>query len=677
MTLAILGVTLYCVFLSLHQSGNSQDKGVLGRLGFLRSSPAVTQRNEGNSKLTHFKERQCTIYFAPSSLKGFPGYGIYTTRDLWKGERILGGPDGVSIPVEQPRRRTDFPKKDLVQKWTRLWGDYWWGRGVPDHVMYEDSAGVVDYQIGFGFLPNHHCLIDSLDPQYPPNAPYEDSLAQRFESPGAGAFSYSKGREFISFKDVGAGEELFMNYGWCKHDQRGPPWTKDAFLTEDFDRASTYIWLRIGPNAVATFNYDDAGNVILDPPMSDDRLAKQLVPSTKQEVQELAAQPLTRKDLPIYLSKHKGVNRRTTEWIKDNGMCLETMKPRTSTLPHAGQGGFAQHKVKQGDIIVPAPALHIMDRAVLNLYDKTGKTKVGVRLLLNYCFSHPKSTVLLCPNTNAVLINHCSHRKKQCGPEGPNADIRWSSGWDETSNSWRKMSLSELGQQEHRGLSFEIIATRDINPGDEVFLDYGIEWEKAWEAHVKKWKSPKHPSLPKQWISAKEANEDSEAPILKELMVGMPNLQKGKEFATDPYLFTGCVYWPSKADNDPVYKKPPADDWNTWKATEILEEFSDDGETYHYWRSGGYATHSDGIHWPCSVMWKESHSRYVVRIHQQPWQETMPWDENGTPRLLYNYPRSSIHYFVMPDSSDQHLPGVFRHPLVMKDEVFPEQWKNL
>ena len=38
------------------------------------------------------------------------------------------------------------------------------------------------------------------------------------------------------------------------------------------------------------------------------------------------------------------------------------------------------------------------------------------------------------------------------------------------------------------GLSIDYIATRDIYAGEEVFMNYGKEWEAAWQEHVLTWK---------------------------------------------------------------------------------------------------------------------------------------------------------------------------------------------
>lgn len=69
---------------------------------------------------------------------------------------------------------------------------------------------------------------------------------------------------------------------------------------------------------------------------------------------------------------------------------------------------------------------------------------------------------------------------------------------------------------------------------------------------------------------------------------------------------------------------------------------------------------------------------YIVRMHPAPFSDDeLPWHTNDVPRILQNYPRQGIHYFVHPHAIDQHLPGVFRHPIGIRDEMFPDQWKNL
>jgi len=170
------------------------------------------------------------------------------------------------------------------------------------------------------------------------------------------------------------------------------------------------------------------------------------------------------------VARTMGTNPRTPEWIRENGMCIENLVPGRSHIQQAGKGGIAQFAIKQGEIVAPAPMLQIVNRDVLDIYDEDGEN-VGTQLLMNYCFGHAESSLLLCPDTNAILINHCSLRTRECGPDGPNAKIQWASGWEKENDRWLSMSMHELEEQTGRGLAMEIVATRDIQPGEEVRAD--------------------------------------------------------------------------------------------------------------------------------------------------------------------------------------------------------------
>lgn len=112
----------------------------------------------------------------------------------------------------------------------------------------------------------------------------------------------------------------------------------------------------------------------------------------------------------------------------------------------------------------------------------------------------------------------------------------------------------------------------------------------------------------------------------------------------------------------------------------ILDSYSDDGSEY----VTDYTSHSDHSYWPCSVLYEEqkengdgsNSATYTVRIHQSHWDRTLPWAETNVPRILTNYPRDSIHFFVRPYESDQHLERAFRYPMAIPDDIFPEHWKN-
>jgi len=191
--------------------------------------------------------------------------------------------------------------------------------------------------------------------------------------------------------------------------------------------------------------------------------------------------------LPKVLAVSTTTSRNVT-WIEENGMCVDNLVPQKSTIPHAGLGAFAQRFLSKGSRVVPVPLLQIPYRESLLMYqlnekgERVSDEPVGTQLLLNYCFGHDETTLLLCPASNAILINHCSGRKEslfvgQCAQDkGPNAEIRWAD-WDPLTETWQTMSVQEINELTKvgkRGLSFDVIALRDIQPGEEVRFQTSI-----------------------------------------------------------------------------------------------------------------------------------------------------------------------------------------------------------
>ncbi len=545
----------------------------------------VRKRSIGNKE-----EDPCTIWMAPSSVKGLDGYGIFTTRSIKAGSKMLPGPDGPSIPV------IDYVRGP----WTKTMNEYWWesGRGVPDHVTYEGGDRVMDFATGFSSMPNHNCFLSSLKHRYP-DVPYDDSLINATSSPGTGAFSYSAGRIFVATRDLEQGDEIFLNYGYCNRgrgDSHG--WPAKIPMREDYAKAADLVW--------AFLQLPEDVTVRIAAPKNANEFVVGLLPKTTAELREIVG---TReiegpKDLIPLLAKYTGTTPRTPDWIRSNGMCLERLTARKSNLPHAGQGAFAQHRIRKGEIVVPAPLIQIANKDVLGTYDKMGN-RTGSQLFLNYCFGHKESTLLLCPETNALLINHCSDRKKACGSRGPNAMFQWSSGWEPRSDEWRDMTVDQISNEIGRGLSMEVVALRDIEAGEEVYMDYGVDWEQAWEKHVATWNPPPLKEEPR--MTAKEANEQKGA--LKFLVTG--DLRK---VSNHSYLFTGCQYWTSDEDKDDVWYEENKS-WVDMKDEDILHNYADDGTQFQ----GYYTAHSDWSHWPCTVIRQEDSGSYTVRIHQAHW----------------------------------------------------------
>ena len=495
-----------------------------------------------------------------------------------------------------------------------------------------------------------------------------------------------------------------------------------------------YVWNALPTTKVAmkkllqaipsnTFTDTSRGNGNGNDPVDDDEiLYLNQKRSTKELVKEVARSVLEPRDI---------------DWIQHNGVCLEHLIPKQSTIIDAGLGGFAQYGISKGDIVVPAPVLQTVHKEVLTLYERgvnvledPDKYKLGTGLLYNYCFGHVESSMLLCPLTSAMLLNHCSTRRGgvHCTNSngdngdgsggGPNARVQWSTGWDTDSIPWRNATLHDIDHKFGRVLSLEVVATRDIIPGEEVFIDYGSDWETAWHEHVRNWdrssidSSSVQQSSASDFISAQEAN-NNKGPILSSLISN--NL---RENVNHPYLLVGCQYQIHKRKDFQNNNYTKSND--VWRTTfsdqEILETYSGDGSNYVYDDDTmKYLTHREYSHWPCSILKEEETTttttttenttddssmadrRYTVQIHQSPLRSggrdtrTTAWAVNDVPRILTNYPQESIHYFIKPNAQDHMLPGVFRHhiglpPITDDDDnddddtgtsIYPEHWLNL
>jgi SET domain len=410
----------------------------------------------------------------------------------------------------------------------------------------------------------------------------------------------------------------------------------------------------------------DSYQAIVAKSISKDAVVHSMAKARKEDTRERLAE----KNLLFEVAKLSLIQpKREVSWVQKNGICLEHLIPKKSLLPDAGFGAFSQYGVRRGDIVVPVPVLHVTDKEALELYDldSGGKLKrIGTSLLVNYCFGHTHSSMLLCPMTGALLINHCSIRTHACGSKGPNARVQWSSGWDEHSHEWRNKSLTEIGDHVGRIFSLEVVATRDIAPGEEVYIDYGEDWEEAWIEHVIGWEPP--PKI-QGFLSAEKMNSQKE-PIPDVLMSG--DLRKR---VNHPYLFAGCQYSShDDVDNSGNYTKPNKD-WTKLSDEKILATYASDGDEFGY-DYGKYADHRDKSHWPCSVIRAEAEKgRYTVRIHPSPLVSDDPvWKRNKLPRILTGYRQDSIHWFVSPDATDQRNPHAFRHHVGFVE--FPDQWKQ-
>mmetsp|Transcript_16261 Transcript_16261/g.23951 ORF Transcript_16261/g.23951 Transcript_16261/m.23951 type:complete len:655 (-) Transcript_16261:141-2105(-) len=633
----------------------------LGLLLLLSAPAALSSANdepEFHDEGEH--QRECGLYLAESSIPG-AGFGVFSGIDIEEGE-LVGEPEIaiqlMNIHINE-RLRNEHELMFLPKEYAWNFGSF--------------EAKEVDALIpGLGMLTNFHTGLKNVI-QSGHDGSYDDTLLSRAVDPGAGAITYYRNINMTSSRFIAAGEEIFSDYGenWILT----RPYMEKVPLQRDYKDAdmvmnrTAQLLLDIFPNTTDG-NHEEHLSRLPDI-MST---VKSIATSLNEKMDSLL--PGNETDLHEQIisgSAWNSVIRRTVPWLRDNGRCLDNIKPGVSNTPGAGYGAFSKRSISKGELIIPAPLVHVPDKRSLEMYDfivnhdgELIRTEEGAReqLLTNYCFGHPQSSLLMCPSTYAVLINHKSSKVKNRGidernAEGPNAEYRWST-WNHINDEWHRLSIDDLSDKEHQGLSIDIVATKDIEVGEEIFFDYGDEWEESWQRYVDSWS----PSDISSYESVSEMNKRRE-------------FRTASELRFNPYpsnVMTACVYWEDDDANPPLdinflvdfMSKDPTID-------EMIEHLSIDGEMFA--KEPNIQHHAL---WPCSVIERESNeAHFTVEILPQNYDSNTWWFEANVPRFVKSFKSDLILFVPKLGKSDELLPNRFRKSMVFRDDLFPHQWKNL
>ena len=516
-----------------------------------------------------------------------------------------------------------------------------------------------------GALTNFHTFLHSVSPT---SHTYDDSLLDRNNmDAGIGASSYFQ-RIFTATRDVSAGEELFSNYGENWLDSHH---FNDVPRKKNFRRAHRILQL-LAENNIMDSNYIDTLATVVS--WYDKRTAS-LLPRAKNGGEVENEISVNIDDLA-----ESTINKRSVEWIKENGKCLDNIYADTSTIPQAGKGAFASRFIGEGQLIMPMPLLQIANKTNSTMFDTKVNEKgekerdsnkdIGNHLLMNYCFDHPDSSLLLCASTHGALINHDSNN--------PNSMYKWAD-WDPNTKNWLNMSYEQISQRRDKGLTFDIIALRDIQPNEEITIDYGPRWEEAWRKHLSTFK----PVLDGTFQSTYKMNQE------------MVAIRAIEELRSNPYasnVMTACKYY-EEAQNE--VKLPFLSDYNDddvfWNelhlhqdrnsSSKTIQDFLD---TYEHLSTSEYSSlkdvpEKDLEYWPCKPILRtnDDPELYTVQINQSPASSNTRWTNDDLFRFVTDFPRDKITFLTKPYMSDLFLDGVFRHSIGMRDDLVPDAWRNL
>jgi len=594
------------------------------------------------------QQQQCGLFMAESAIPN-AGLGMFTANAIPKGARIGSG--GMVVQAEDVDvnlklrhwAAQDFGQAASRDRW--LLHMYYWDPAVSIGAFEaEDVQSIIP---GLGMLANSHTGLVNLGIK----APQRGSNLQRGRDPGAGASTTFYDVHFDAEEAIEAGAELFVAYGdtwFAEREELG-----DIPLSTDFafaDRALHKVRNLFSSEEVIV----DALQMLLASITSARPRLLNAIPKTYVDFQWALRDGTAALTVPDRV--------RSVEWLEQNGRCLDNIEPGTSTIRQAGRGAFATRRIKKGDVIAPMPVVHLRRRH-MEIYDSDDYNnkeadvwRVGTQLLLNYCYSHPESSLLLFPYAPTVeYVNH--------NATGFNADLRWSDLPNHHAD-WLQRTPDDLDSEDHAGLIMEMVATRDIAAGEEVFLNYGSDWESSWNDYVDNWKPTPEKKRP---VSSVELNRRLE------------------------WLRTESQELPGDGEPYPI---PNADDVFTVcfvaDLSEATEKSRDDTDgTTHRWTGSEDLFASDAYAYPCTVLERMGSQSGAVDVQNaydradsiEPvhlkYRVQLDLDDDEEMVMVDGVPRKAIQFFDRPYMSENTMRDAFRHEIQLPDHMVTEAWRDL
>lgn len=226
-----------------------------------------------------------------------------------------------------------------------------------------------------------------------------------------------------------------------------------------------------------------------------------------------------------------------------------------------------------------------------------------------------------------------------CNPkQGPNAILRWGTDFDPETSEWLEQTIEEIDQRVkmgRRGLSLEVVATRDIGQDEEISIDYGASWEKAWQKHVDSW-IPSDLDI----VPIAEMNEDTDKYILTK-----DEIQNGDAYPY-PDAQVGCFVQ------------------GFYHQCEILERESSTVPNLSL---------NDDEKERRRSLYKVRIRKWGAKSHSFDVGYKWPFSDKS---VEVEVSGSEIRFFTGKYGSDQLLPQTFRHHIGVPKEMWPRQWLN-
>ena len=364
----------------------------------------------------------------------------------------------------------------------------------------------------------------------------------------------------------------------------------------------------------------------------------------------------------------------------EKGICLDSfIYPSHSKN---GRGAFASRFIQEGEVLAYSPVLPLPRKELRYVRKRDRKQQDAVsrdQLLLNYCFGHENSSVLLYPYGSFVnFINHApfhmpSGVQSSSESKGVSANVKlqWSEQLilDNDGVDPRTLTSTELwNRKSPEGLVLEYIALRPIEPTEEILLDYGTAWSNAWENHVKIWKeNPLNNDAGVDAIVESMNNDYSPAYVMEDVV---SNLRTAEEQVSFPYpknVFTACFYKyeRSESNNEEKSSTKALNEVTRWKMSRGLFDVTN-------LRPCKVIDREPAIDRRTGEQLNGGKKFYTAIIQNRPGLAENERIPTGEKHIVTGIPREAFRFVDRPYSSDEHLEDAFRHHIGL--DVFPETW---
>jgi hypothetical protein len=534
----------------------------------------------------------CSLYLASSTLLN-AGLGVFAGVSMQPGQ--VFHVNDLAIPLIDYSTRSNF----WTEASSTLLRDYVWEL----QAMGMDREAPRGCALCPGVLAATNCFppltnIEGSRPEYQDDW----SLSQR------GAITLYSDYTVTATRYIPAGGELFLDYGDSWLLNRGMVQIPQP---DDLDAIQDLLERFVALTSHASESlHQDLWKVLQSLPFSSSLTAVFTFLNTSH------VHAVAQND--DWSGVYRSNTTRSMAELQQHGTCMDQIYTGRSNLPEAGRGAFAARDFHENQVITTTPLIPILDEEVLFGNNDEDKDAIKRRqLLVNYCWGHEQSTLLLCPYSSGIsYINHYNNSRA-------NLKVQWTTNGRLSHNStYLNLSLHEF-PQDKIVLAFDYVALREIRRGEELFVDAGEAWEHAWMSH-------KPPS--EQLASARVWNERSDEPL---------RTRYEEPYPSNIFLHCHSVL---------------TEDYWDWKRI-VLEKGHD------LWQP-----HERGHR--CNILQRyhnNSEWLYNVNFFVDPNDDEVQY--RGVPRSVFRFVDA---YF----STDMHHPNAFRKPYQIPQDMMPKQWKN-